>query len=71
MPPIADSILILLLLTNFFILGTSTLRSAIRGVALQGVLLSLLPLFVDPYCLGALALMTFQRLRGRSTPPSG
>ncbi|MFZ2494042.1 MAG: hydrogenase, partial [Thermoanaerobaculia bacterium] len=47
MPPIADSILILLLLTNFFILGTSTLRSAIRGVALQGVLLSLLPLFVE------------------------
>ena len=47
MPPIADSILILLLLTNFFILGTSNLRSAIHGVALQGILLSVLPLFVE------------------------
>jgi hydrogenase-4 component E len=47
MPPIADSILILLLLTNFFILGTANLRSAIHGVALQGLLLGLLPLFVE------------------------
>ena len=47
MPPIADSILTLVLLTNFFILGTSYLRSAIRGVALQGLLLGILPLFVE------------------------
>jgi hydrogenase-4 component E len=47
MPPIADSILILLLLTNFFILGTANLRSAIHGVALQGLLLGVLPLFVE------------------------
>lgn len=47
MPPIADSILILLLLTNFFILGTANLRSAIRGVAFQGLLLGILPLFVE------------------------
>lgn len=47
MPPIADSILILLLLTNFFILGTANLTSAIRGVALQGLLLGVLPLFVE------------------------
>src|SRR5687767_13463280 len=47
MPPIADSILIILLLTNFFVLGTASLRAAIRAVALQGVLLSLLPLFVE------------------------
>jgi len=47
MPPIADSILILLLLMNFFILGTANLRAAIRAVALQGLLLSLLPLFVE------------------------
>lgn len=47
MPPIADSILILLLLTNFFILGTANLRSAIHGVALQGLLLGILPLFVE------------------------
>lgn len=49
MPPIADSILILLLLTNFFILGTANLRSAIQGVALQGLLLSVLPLFVESH----------------------
>ena len=47
MPPIADSILILLLLTNFVILGTANLRSAIRGLALQGLLLSVLPLYVE------------------------
>ena len=47
MPPIADSILIVILLTNFFILGTASLRAAIRAVAIQGVLLSLLPLFVE------------------------
>lgn len=43
----ADSILIVLLLTNFFILGTANLRSSIRVVAVQGVLLSLLPIFVE------------------------
>ncbi|HEY0590223.1 MAG TPA: hydrogenase [Thermoanaerobaculia bacterium] len=43
----ADSILIVILLTNFFVLGTASLRAAIRAVALQGVLLSLLPLFVE------------------------
>jgi hydrogenase-4 component E len=47
MPPIADSILIALLLTNFFILGTANLRAAIRGVAIQGLLLGTLPLFVE------------------------
>jgi hydrogenase-4 component E len=40
----ADSILIVLILTNFFVLGTANLRASIRVVALQGVLLSLLPL---------------------------
>ena len=49
MPPVADSILIVLLLTNFFILGTANLRAAIRAVALQGLLLSMLPLFVETH----------------------
>ena len=43
----ADSILIVLLLTNFFILGTANLRASIRVVAVQGILLSLLPIFVE------------------------
>ena len=46
---IADSILIVLLLTNFFILGTANLRAAIRAVAVQGVLLSVLPLFAESH----------------------
>lgn len=49
MPNIADPILIVLLLTNFFILGTANLRASIRAVALQGVLLSLLPLQVESH----------------------
>lgn len=47
MPSFVDSILITLLLTNFFVLGTASLRASIRAVALQGVLLSLLPIFVE------------------------
>jgi hydrogenase-4 component E len=43
----ADTILIILMLTNFYTLGTASLRASIRVVALQGVLLSLLPLFVE------------------------
>ena len=31
----------------------------------------LLPLVVDPYCLGGFVLIAWDRLRGRSTPPSG
>ncbi len=61
MPPVADSILILLLLTNFFILGTANLRSAIRGVALQGLLLGGLALCVESEVtvrLGALVVAT-------------
>jgi Hydrogenase 4 membrane component (E) len=47
MPNSVDSILIVLLLMNFFVLGTASLRASIRAVALQGVLLSLLPIFVE------------------------
>ncbi len=46
---IADSLLIVILLTNFFILGTANLRAAIRAIALQGVLLSILPLFAESH----------------------
>ncbi len=49
MPPVTDSILILVLLTNFFILGTANLGSAIRAVAVQGILLGVLPLFVESH----------------------
>jgi hydrogenase-4 component E len=47
MQSLADDILIALLLTNFFILGTASLRASIRAVAIQGILLSVLPLYVE------------------------
>lgn len=42
-----NSILVLLLLMNFFILGTSRIKAMIQGVALQGLLLGILPLLVQ------------------------
>ena len=57
--PTADSILIVLLLTNFFILGTANLRASIRVVAVQGVLLSLLPLFVESHATVRLISLVF------------
>lgn len=47
MPNFSDPVLIVLLLTNFFILGTANFRASIRAVALQGLLLSVLPLQVE------------------------
>jgi hydrogenase-4 component E len=46
MAPVLDPLLIVALALNFFALGVSRLRSAINAVALQGVLLGLLPLLV-------------------------
>ena len=60
--------LILLLLTNFFILGTANLRSAIRGVALQGLLLGVLPFFVESQATVRLVLLVIgagRKLRRR------
>ena len=41
-----DPVLVLVLLANFFLLGTSRLRAIINGTALQGVLLGTLALLV-------------------------
>ena len=46
MSPVVDPILVLVLLTNFFVLGTSRLRAIINGTAVQGVLLGTLTLLV-------------------------
>lgn len=43
-----DLLLILLVLTNFRVLGTSRLPGCIQAVAFQGVLLGLLPLALHP-----------------------
>lgn len=41
-----DPVLVLVLLTNFFLLGTSRLRAIINGTALQGTLLGILTVLV-------------------------
>lgn len=46
MSHVADSVLVLVLLANFFLLGTSRLRAIINGTAIQGVLLGTLTLLV-------------------------
>ena len=44
-----DAALVVLLLTNFFILGTASLRASIRAAAIQGVLLATLPLQMESH----------------------
>jgi hydrogenase-4 component E len=46
MSRVVDPLLVLVLLLNFFLLGTSRLRAIIDGSALQGVLLGMLVIFV-------------------------
>ena len=43
-----DGVLVLLILTNLWLLGSSRLMACIRTVALQAVLLGILPLLVQP-----------------------
>ena len=47
MTSLTELILFLVVLSDFAVLGTSRLSSCIRAVALQGLLLSLLPLVID------------------------
>jgi hydrogenase-4 component E len=47
MPQGADAILILVLIVNFVVLGTASLRTCIRAVAVQGSLISILPLLIE------------------------
>jgi hydrogenase-4 component E len=59
-----DSLLVLILLLNFLMLGTSRMSSVIRAAALQGVILGILPLLGHEHigirlilvCLGAIVL---------------
>lgn len=46
MPSLVDQLLVLVLLLNLFSLGTSRIGAVIRTVAIQGVLIGLLPVFV-------------------------
>lgn len=48
MQHLADLVLLLVLLTGFLILGTTRLTTCIRSVAVQGGLLGVLPLVLEP-----------------------
>jgi len=47
MSSLVDPVLVLVLLTNFFLLGTSRLRAIINGTAIQGVLLGSLAMLIQ------------------------
>lgn len=49
MTALADQLLVLCLLLNFAVLGTSRLAFSVRAVALQGVVLGVLPALVHPF----------------------
>ena len=49
MNALADQLLVLCLLLNFSVLGTSRLAFSVRAVALQGVVLGVLPALVHPF----------------------
>ncbi len=56
MPGIENTLLLIVILLNFFTLGSARLGACIRAVALQGVLLSLLPVVLHGPSLHALSL---------------
>src|SRR5258708_36449105 len=56
MDSVLDTLLILVLLLNFFLLGSSQLKSAIDASAPQGALLGLATLFVHKTAFGELEL---------------
>ena len=56
MQPVAEIALFLIVLTDFGVLGTSRLSACIRAVALQGLLLGVLPLVMYPPSIHTLAL---------------
>ena len=49
MSSLADQLLVLTLLLNFIVLGTSRLGFSVRAVAVQGVVLALLPAVIHPF----------------------
>jgi hydrogenase-4 component E len=49
MNSLADQLLVLCLLLNFAVIGTSRLAFSVRAVALQGVILGVLPALIHPF----------------------
>ena len=48
MPTILNAFLVLVLLLNFFALGTSRIRALVHTAALQGILLGMMPVLMHP-----------------------
>ncbi len=57
MAPILDPLFVVILTLNFVALGVSRIRAVINAVALQGMLLGILPLFVHPEIGGRVILL--------------
>jgi len=57
MSSFADQLLVLVMLINFAVLGSSRIALAIRAVAAQGVVLGLLPWLIHPFSWHLLAIM--------------
>jgi hydrogenase-4 component E len=70
MTNLLNSILVIVLMLNLFALGTSRIVSVIRTVAIQGALLSLLPLFLHEHFSFAIGLtvVTAFALKGIAIP---
>jgi len=49
MNPLADQLLVLTLLLNFIVLGSSRLAFSVRAVAVQGIALALFPVIIHPF----------------------
>lgn len=62
MHPIHELLLLLVVLTNFWVLGTTRLSATIRAVAIQGVLLAALPLALHPGLSGHLIALSIGTL---------
>ncbi|GFO55542.1 hydrogenase [Geomonas sp. Red276] len=69
MSSLADQLLVLCLLINFAVLGTSRLAFSVRAVALQGVLLGVLPALVHPFSWHlALIVVSIMAVKGAVIP---
>ncbi|HEY8666659.1 MAG TPA: hypothetical protein VIL86_08350 [Tepidisphaeraceae bacterium] len=57
-----NALLVMVLLLNLFVLGTSRIRALIQAVALQGVILGVLPLVIHGHIKGLTALLAIATL---------
>ena len=70
MQPIHDVLLLLVVLTNFWVLGTTRLSATIRATAVQGMLLAGLPIALYPRLRTAHPRARDRHLRGEGAAPA-